>query len=308
MAWRERQAGPRQGLTAPHAESDTLAACSLAGIALRNTLSALALSAALWPVASVFAADDAATPRPAYDCMIEARQSVDVRSPVEGVIETLYVQRGELVKMGMLVATLSSGPEKAALDVARSRAGMQGEIKSAEARVELTRKKWERAEELQKKNFVSENARDEAQAEYRLATEQLRAARENKRLAELDVARAKEVLAQRSIRSPVNGVVVDVMLRPGELMSSNQKNPIMKIVEVDPLNVELVLPVSQFGRVKVGQVAEVLPEEPVGGRHRAHVEIVDAMLDAASGTFGVRLRLPNPGNRIPAGVKCRAQF
>ena len=58
---------------------------------------------------------------------------------------------------------------------------MEGELKSAEARVELTRKKWERADELQKKNFVSANARDESEAEYRLATEQLRAARENRR-------------------------------------------------------------------------------------------------------------------------------
>jgi RND family efflux transporter MFP subunit len=243
-----------------------------------------------------------------YDCLIEARQSIDVRTSVEGVIEAVHVQRGELVKKGALVATLSSGPEKAALDMARSRASMEGEIKAAEARVELTRKKWERADELQKKNFVSESARDEAQAEYRLATEQLRAARENRRLAELDVARAREVLAQRTIKSPVDGVVVDVMLRPGELMSSNQKNPIMKIVEVDPLNVELVLPVSQFGKVRLGQVAEVLPEEPVGGKHRARVEIVDPVVDAASGTFGVRLRLPNPGNRVPAGVKCKARF
>lgn len=250
----------------------------------------------------------AAQPRGEYDCLIEARQSIDVRSPVEGVIESVLVRRGDLVKKGELVATLSSGPERAALDLARSRATMEGEIKSAEARVELARKKWERADELQKQNFVSANARDEAQAEYRLAMEQLRAARENRRLAELDMNRAREILAQRSIRSPVNGVVVEVMLRPGELMSSNQKEPIMTIVEIDPLNVELLLPVSQFGRIKVGQMAEVLPEEPVGGLHPARVEVVDRVLDAASGTFGVRLRLPNPEGRIPAGVKCRARF
>lgn len=250
----------------------------------------------------------AAQPPGEYDCLIEARQSIDVRSPVEGVIESVLVRRGDLVKRGELVATLSSGPERAALDLARSRAGMEGELKSAEARVELARKKWQRADELQKQNFVSANARDEAEAEYRLAREQLRAARENRRLAELDMNRAKEVLAQRSIRSPVNGVVVEVMLRPGELMSSNQKEPIMTIVEIDPLNVELLLPVSQFGRIKVGQMAEVLPEEPVGGLYPARVEVVDRVLDAASGTFGVRLRLPNPGGRIPAGVKCRARF
>jgi RND family efflux transporter MFP subunit len=278
------------------------------GPALRTLQIVLLSCAALLRAASAGAADEASAPPAEYDCMIEARQSIAVRSPVEGVIESILVQRGEVVKKGTLVATLSSGPERAALDLARSRATMEGELKSAEARVDLTRKKWERADELQKKNFVSANARDEAEAEYRLATEQLRAARENRRLAELDVNRAKEVLAQRSLKSPVNGVVVEVMLRPGELMSSNQKDPIMKIVEIDPLNVELVLPVSRFGRVKVGQLAEVLPEEPVGGSHRARVEVVDQMVDAASGTFGVRLRLANPGYRIPAGVKCKARF
>ncbi|HEX5477370.1 MAG TPA: efflux RND transporter periplasmic adaptor subunit [Burkholderiales bacterium] len=253
-------------------------------------------------------AADAAQATKEYDCLIEARQSVDVRSPVEGVIESILVRRGEKVRKNQLIATLSSGPERAALELARSRAGMEGELKSAEARVELARKKWERAEELQKKNFVSVNARDEAQAEFRLASEQLRAARENRALAVLDVKRAEEVLAQRSIRSPVNGVVVEIMLRPGELMSSNQKDPIMKIAEIDPLNVELVLPVQDFGRIKPRERATILPEEPVGGRYTASVEVVDPIVDAASGTFGVRLRLPNPGNRIPAGVKCRARF
>lgn len=243
-----------------------------------------------------------------YDCMIEARQNIEVRSSVEGVIDTIYVRRGDAVKRGQLLATLASGPERAALDVARSRATMQGELKAAEARVDITRKKWQRAEELLKKNFVSENARDEALAEYRLAEEQLRVAQENQRLASLDEKRAAEVLDQRSIRSPVNGLVVDIMLRPGELMSSNQKNPIMKIAEVNPLNVELVLPVKLYGSIAPGQRAEIVPEEPVGGRHVATVEVVDRVVDAASGTFGVRLRLPNPRNDIPAGVKCRARF
>jgi len=103
-------------------------------------------------------------------------------------------------------------------------------------------------------------------------------------------------------------VVVAVLLRPGELTSSNQKDPIVKVMEVDPLNVELVLPLSQFGKIKVGQRARVMPEQPVGGVYSAAVEVVDSTLDAASGTFGVRLKLPNPGGRIPAGVKCRARF
>ena len=245
---------------------------------------------------------------PEFDCLIEARQALDIRSPVEGVIETVFVQRGATVRRGQTLATLTSGPERAALDLARSRATNEGEIKAAQARVDITKKKWERAEELVKKNFVSENARDEAEADYRLAKEQLRVAQENRRLAELEMKRAAEVLAQREIKSPVAGVVVEVMLKPGELTSSNQKDPIVKVMQIDPLNVELILPVAHYGKIKSGQRAWVMPEAPIGGKYSARVEVVDPVFDAASGTFGVRLTLPNPDRKIPAGLKCRARF
>lgn len=243
-----------------------------------------------------------------YECVIEARQQLDVRSSAEGVVEKVLVRRGDVVKKGALLAQLASGPERATLDLARERVAMEGEIKAAEARVDLAKKKWERTDELAKRNFVSANARDEAEAELRLASEQFRALQESRRLAELEAKRAEEVLAQRSIYSPVNGVVVALLLNPGELASSNQKDPILKLMEIDPLHVELILPVSQFGKIKRGQRARISPEQPIGGTYTAHVDVVDLTIDAASGTFGVRLLLPNPGNRIPAGVKCRAQF
>jgi multidrug efflux pump subunit AcrA (membrane-fusion protein) len=52
----------------------------------------------------------------------------------------------------------------------------------------------------------------------------------------------------------------------------------------------------------------VRPETPVGGELEAKVMVVDSLIDAASGTFGVRLELPNPGRRIPAGLRCRIEF
>ena len=243
-----------------------------------------------------------------FDCLIEARQQVDVRASAEGVIESVLVRRGDKVKKGDLLAKLSSGPELATVNLARSRSTMEGEIKAAEARVDLAKKKWERADELHKRNFISANAKDEAEAELRLATEQWRALQESRQLAELELKRAEEVLLQRSVRSPVNGVVVALLLKPGELASSNQKDPILKLSEIDPLHVELVLPVKEYGRIKRGQIALIIPEQPIGGTYHAKVDVVDATVDAASGTFGVRLLLPNPKDRIPAGVKCRARF
>ncbi|MGH8679424.1 MAG: efflux RND transporter periplasmic adaptor subunit, partial [Burkholderiales bacterium] len=195
-----------------------------------------------------------------FDCIIEARQNVEIRSPVEAVIESVRVSRGDLVKKGDILATLESGPERAALEFAKSRASMRGEIKAAEARLALAQKKLIRAEELYKQNFISVNARDEAEAEHSLATEELRRARENQNLAELEAQRAKEVLRLRTIVSPFTGVVVEVLLKPGEFGATSIKDPIMRLAEIDPLNVEVILPVSMYGKIKVGQRATVMPE------------------------------------------------
>jgi membrane fusion protein (multidrug efflux system) len=54
--------------------------------------------------------------------------------------------------------------------------------------------------------------------------------------------------------------------------------------------------------------AKVIPEAPVGGEYIAEVKIVDRVIDAASGTFGVRLELPNPNHRLQAGLKCKVIF
>jgi RND family efflux transporter MFP subunit len=243
-----------------------------------------------------------------FDCMIEARQMVEIRSSVEAVIEEVKVLRGATVTKGQVIVLLQSGPERAALALADGRAKSLGDIKVSEARVEITRKKYVRAEELFKQNFISANARDEAEADFRLASEELARAKDNQRLAELEAQRAAEVLALRTIRSPVNGVVVEVMRRAGEFGAITFKDPIMKLAEIDPLHVEAILPASMFGKVKRGQRAIVTPEASIGGRFETTVSIVDPVIDAASGTLGVRMLLPNRKLTIPAGVRCRVKF
>ena len=63
-----------------------------------------------------------------------------------------------------------------------------------------------------------------------------------------------------------------------------------------------------FATIKVKTVAEVALESPIGGLYKAEVTVVDQIIDAASGTFGVRLTLPNPKNTIPVGLKCKIRF
>jgi RND family efflux transporter MFP subunit len=242
-----------------------------------------------------------------YDCLIEARQTVEIRSPVEGLVESVTVDRGDPVKKGQVLVTLESGPERAALAIARSRATMTGPVEAAQARVEFAKTKEKRQEELFRQNFVSSSALDEARTERKLAESELHVAFENQKLAELEVTRAEELLAMRVLRSPFAGVVVERLLDPGEFAATNIKDPILKLAEIDPLNVEVVLPASKFGRIKKGDRAEVAPETS-GRRFPAKVSVVDRVIDGASGTFGVRLDLRNPNGEIPAGAKCTVRF
>jgi len=91
-------------------------------------------------------------------------------------------------------------------------------------------------------------------------------------------------------------------------MSTWPEDAIMQIARINPLYVEVVVPVEVFGKIEKGMRAEVSPEFPASRTYSARVIIVDKVIDAASGTFGVRLKLPNPDYLLPAGLKCKVVF
>jgi RND family efflux transporter MFP subunit len=242
-----------------------------------------------------------------FDCVIEARRMVTISGPIEALIANIKVDRGDVVRKGDVLVEFDAGVEKATADLAKFRAEMLGTIEARQARVDFTSIKHERRVELAKQNYTSRQDLDEALAERRLSEAELREAKDNKRVAELDYRRASEVQRQRSLLSPINGVVVERLMHPGEVSELGRK-PILKLAEVGTLNVEVILPTEAYRQVAKGDVVVVRPQSPVGGEFKARVSVVDSVLDAASGTFGVRLELPNEERKLPAGLRCRADF
>lgn len=244
-----------------------------------------------------------------YDCLIEASQVVEIRSPVSGLIERINVERGGLVKKGTVVASLESSIERAAADLARYKSTMDGTLKSSESRLAHANKKLRRKVDLADKNYTSVQDRDDAEAEQLIAQADALTARENKQLAQLEQVYVSNQLAQRQLRSPIDGVVTERSMQVGELAEVGDGKPsIMKIAQINPLRVKVILPMAVYARMKVGQKAEVTPEKPLPGRYATSVSIVDKVIDAASGTFQVRMDLPNPNAVLPAGVKCKVAF
>ena len=241
-----------------------------------------------------------------FDCLIEPQQVVKLASSMVGVVAELHVDRGDVVSKGQILGKLEDGVEEANLALANARARNVYTIRSIEARLEFLSKKHGRAGELFSKQIVSQATAEEAAAEVKTSEQQLKEAELNLEVARLDVVRAEEVVRQRQLRSPVDGVVVERLLVPGEYR--NEQSPILTLAQIDPLRVEVIVPISHYGRIRAGSGAKVQPEQPVGGEYDATVKIVDRILDAGSGTFGVRLELPNPDLSLPAGIRCRVVF
>ena len=241
-----------------------------------------------------------------FDCVIEPHQTVKLSSAVVGVIARLDVDRGDVVRRGQVVGKLEDGVEAAALALARVRSTNEAPIRSAEARLQYLQRKHGRLKELYGKAVGSLALLQEAEAEVRVAAEQLKEAELNRVIAGYEVRHAEQIVNLRTLLSPIDGRVMERLLVPGEYR--NEQSPILSLAQLDPLRVEVFVPTAYFGQIGAGSMAAVRPEQPIGGVERATVVVVDQVLDAASGTFGVRLALPNPGLRLPAGVRCKVTF
>ena len=242
-----------------------------------------------------------------FECLIEAAQVVEVRSPVEGVIANVHVQRGDVVRKGQVLVDLNSTAERLAVESARYRSVMEGQISAARNRIDYSTKKLARVTDLHQQNFSSAQARDEADAERRLAESELQTAIESRELAKIEYRRAVEQLALRTMSSPFNGVILDRLLNPGDLAESGSgRKPVLKLAQIDPLRVDIVLPAALFGQVKPGMKAAVVAQGSTV-RYSASVKLVDKLIDAASGTFVARLELPNPAPALPGGARCQAE-
>lgn len=243
-----------------------------------------------------------------YPCLIEPSQLVELRPSVDGTIESVNVRRGDLFEKDQVLVVLESESQKVAVELASYRARMDGQITAARTRIDYAKTKLSRVADLEQKQFIAVQARDDITAEMRLAEAELDAALEGRELARIDHRRAQAELALRTLKTPFAGVVVDRMLDPGDLAESGSgRKAVLKIAQTDPLRIDVVLPAVLFGHIHREQVATV--ESTVGGgTYRALVDTVDGVIDAASGTFVARLKLPNPDLNVPIGSRCSAEF
>lgn len=209
-------------------------------------------------------------------CVVLPSQQVMVASSVPGIARSVLVQRGDFVRKGQPIMRVGSDMELAQQRLAATKA-------------EAARRKLDRFSEAIEKQLISDLERDQLRAEARLAQQ--------------EYEMASRAVQQKTTLSPISGVVANRKVEPGQYVGTE---PAFELAALNPLRIELVFKSQAFGTIKRGTKMNIMLGAPVHGIRQGTVTIVDRALDARSGTFGVRVMLPNPGLKIPSGVLCKA--
>ena len=180
-----------------------------------------------------------------FDCLLEPRLKIKLATPVSGVLREVMVDRGDIIHKEQVVAQLESSVDQAMLDLAKAKAASDATVKARTARLGFLTKKRDRTVTLMAKGATSAAALDEIESDFGVATEDLHEAEANMKIAQLDAVRAEQVLKLRSIMSPIDGVVAERNLLGGEY--AYEQAPIMTIAQINPLNVEVFVPVALYG-------------------------------------------------------------
>lgn len=240
---------------------------------------------------------------------LEAVDRVQIRSRVDGAIQSVNFREGALVKAGDLLFTIDPAPYKAAV------AQAQGQVAAAKAKLDLARLQHDRAKKLSESKAISQSDMDQRQ---NAVTE----AEAGMMTAEAALQTVNLNLGYTQVRAPVAGRVGKVEITVGNLVAAGSNSPALTtLVSVDPIyagfsvSEEVVAralaelpstpgasPAIEEIPVEIGTLAD--DETPIRGK----LQLIDNQVDAASGTIGVRAIFDNPGGKLIAGQFVRVRM
>ena len=278
-----------------------------AGVAVA-ILAAFALYRALWhaPTVDTVAAVEGAIPVTVKGPgTVKARIPVTLSARVTATVTRLYVDHGDAVKRGQLVATLDdrdlaakrAGSVQAQETARRNVAAAKAAVAKAEAELDLARTKHRRDQDLLRSGYVSQSAMDTSGATLRSAEANLESAKAALAAREAETgtvaqeaAYAGAVLSHTRIAAPMDGIIVERLVETGSTVVPG--TPIFRLVDPATLWVAARIDESVVGRVSVGLPASIRLRtgETVTGK----VARISRQADAATRELEVDVAFDSP--------------
>jgi len=250
-----------------------------------------------------------------YEGLCYPSMSAKLALRVSGVVATRPVKDGDLVKKGQLIAELDSSIEKASLEVSRLKAESNYEVKAARMSASQAEVEMGRFEDLYRREMATKWEYEKAKVEWQISQVRVDYADFQQRLAIQEFKRDETAIRERQLLAPCNGVLHKMLKEVGE--AARETESIAELLQLDPLWVELMLPPALRDQVACGQkVSVIFQRKDEQGKiidkdtrkQEGTIILVDAVDDAASASFRVRIELLNPDGALIAGQTARVHF
>ena len=246
---------------------------------------------------------------------VVARRQATISSKVTGKVLEVLVEEGMRVEKDQVVARLDDTTQQAQLAVALAQAdSARATLDETSARLRNARQELERQRDLAGRGLTSQSAPDSAGAVFDELTARLETGRENVRVAESNVALARDALSNMTIRAPFAGMVVTKNAQPGEMISPISagggftRTGICTIIDNDSLEIEVDVNEAYIQRVAAGQrVSAVLDAYP-DWRIPAEVIAIIPTADRQKATVRVRIGFLERDDRILRDMGVKVAF
>lgn len=185
---------------------------------------------------------------------LKARSTVEVGAEITGRVLNVYVNFNDLVKEGQILAEIDTATYKARVEQASAQlAAASASLVNAKATATEAKQKLDRAKAMFDKELIALQDLEAADAAQKRASSSVVAASSQVTLAQASLTVSKTDLSKAVIRSPINGVVLDRAVEPGQTVTSGLQTPVLFVLAADLSELELRVQVDE---ADVAQVTE----------------------------------------------------
>ncbi len=246
---------------------------------------------------------------------VVARRKATVAAEITGKVTEVFVDEGNTVTEGQVVAKLDSVLAEKDFELAQSRVDAADAAAGAiKADLQDAERILARTQSLSKNAFATEADLTKAQARVGVLTAQLRQAEVQAQTARIDARRAGAVLDQHAIKAPFSGVVVDRAAQPGEMISPLSagggftRTGICTIVDMDSIEIEVDVNEAFIGRVSPGQAVNAVLDAYPDWTIPASVIAIVPTANRDKATVKVRIRFEQKDPRILPDMAVKVTF
>jgi HlyD family secretion protein len=184
--------------------------------------------------------------------MIEARNEIQIKPQISGIIDQIYKESGEMVNKDEIIARVKVIPDMVSLNAAQSR------LNQAEINWKQAEKDFNRQKELVNQQIISREEYEKALSSWQIASEEYEAAQNNYELTLNGITQKSGLQSNTLIRSTIDGMILDIPVKVGNsVIQTNSFNEGTTIATVADMNDMLFI--GKVDETEVGRLQEGMP-------------------------------------------------